>query len=100
MNRKQLIAEVSDQTDYQKSAVKEIVTQLTTAIRQHLKKGEAVTLFGFGKFYVRNRPARLGVNPKTGEKIKIPATRVAKFKASKTWRKALSRRPAPAATSL
>ncbi|HOV29827.1 MAG TPA: HU family DNA-binding protein [Candidatus Dojkabacteria bacterium] len=56
------------------------------AIADSLKSGEPVLLTGFGKFEVRTRAARTGINPKTLEKIKLPATKVPAFKAGKALR--------------
>ena len=53
------------------------------AVRKSLSKGEPVALAGFGTFSVSTRNARTGRNPRTGTEIKIPATKVAKFKAGK-----------------
>jgi DNA-binding protein HU-beta len=54
-----------------------------------LKKGEEVAIAGFGTFSAKSRAARTGVNPKTGEKIQIPAMKVPKFKAGKTLKDVL-----------
>jgi len=54
-----------------------------------LSKGEKLTLTGFGTFSVSKRAARMGVNPRTGEKIKIKATTVPKFKAGKSLKEAV-----------
>ena len=59
------------------------------AIADSLKKGEPVLLTGFGKFEVRTRAARTGINPKTLEKIQLPATKVPAFKAGKALRAAV-----------
>jgi DNA-binding protein HU-beta len=56
----------------------------TTAISKALKAGEDVQIPGFGKFYVRDQKAREGRNPQSGEKMKIPASKVAAFKAGKS----------------
>lgn len=100
MNRKQLIAEVATQTEQTKVLVHQIVTQLTTVIRNQLKSGQAVSLFGFGKFFSSMRAARVGVNPKTSERIKIPAAKVVRFKPSKTWRRTLTKGRIPKSTPL
>jgi len=59
------------------------------AIADSLKSGEPVLLTGFGKFEVRTRAARTGINPKTLAKIKLPATKVPAFKAGKALRAAV-----------
>lgn len=58
-------------------------------ITNSLSKGESVTVTGFGTFSARQRAARMGVNPKTGEKIHIPAMTVPKFKAGKSLKEAV-----------
>jgi DNA-binding protein HU-beta len=67
----------------------EALEALTDAITKSLTKGEDVTITGFGTFSARKRAARQGVNPKTGEKISIPAMTVAKFKAGKGLKEAV-----------
>lgn len=91
MNRKQLIAEVSTIANIRKVDVRTIVQSVTDVISAHLKKGESVSIFGFGKFYVRKRPARPGVNPRTGAKIRVAASRIPRFKAGKALRKEIQR---------
>jgi DNA-binding protein HU-beta len=59
------------------------------AITSALSKGQKVTITGFGTFSVSKRAARMGVNPRTGEKIKIKATTVPKFKAGKSLKDAV-----------
>lgn len=59
------------------------------AIEESLKRGDPVLLTGFGKFEVRTRAARTGINPKTLEKINLPATKVPAFKAGKALKSAV-----------
>lgn len=66
-----------------KAKATELVNDVFEAISKNLAKGVAVDIAGFGKFEVRQRAARDGVNPKTKEKIKIAATKVPSFKAKK-----------------
>ncbi|HOG18011.1 MAG: DNA-binding protein HU 1 [Syntrophaceae bacterium PtaU1.Bin231] len=82
MNKAQLIEEVAKSTCTKKEAAEAVETVLTV-IQKALKKGDAVTLTGFGTFGVAKRKARKGVNPKTGESIKIAARKVPVFKAGK-----------------
>ncbi|OWK27479.1 MAG: hypothetical protein US76_03880 [Parcubacteria group bacterium GW2011_GWA2_38_13b] len=65
------------------------VANFEDAVTQALTKGDEVRLVGFGTFSVVKRAARMGVNPKTGEKIKIAATKVPKFKAGKSLKMAV-----------
>jgi len=67
----------------------EAVSAVFDTITKALSKGQEVVLTGFGKFSVSKRAARMGVNPRTGEKIKIKATTVPKFKAGKSLKEAV-----------
>jgi nucleoid DNA-binding protein len=82
MNRAELIEEVAKATCTKKEA-DEAVSAILAAIKKALKKGESVTLVGFGTFSVSKRKARKGRNPQTGEAIKIAAKKVPVFKAGK-----------------
>ena len=82
MNKTQLIEAVAAQAGLTKVAAKAAVEATVDAIAAALKKGEATQLIGFGTFSVTKRAARTGVNPRTGEKVKIAAKKVVKFKAS------------------
>jgi DNA-binding protein HU-beta len=82
MNKAQLIEEVAKVTCSKKEA-EEAVGATFAAIQKALKKGDSVTLVGFGTFGVSKRKARKGRNPQTGEAIKIPAKKVPVFKAGK-----------------
>ena len=82
MNKAQLIDEVAKVTCTKKEAVL-AVDATFAAIQKALKKGDAVTLVGFGTFRVSKRKARKGRNPQTGEAIKIAAKKVPVFKAGK-----------------
>ncbi|MGB5217184.1 MAG: HU family DNA-binding protein [Smithella sp.] len=82
MNKADLIEEVAKVTCSKKEAV-EAVDATLAAIKKSLKKGNAVTLVGFGTFDVKKRKARVGRNPQTGKEIKIAAKKVPVFKAGK-----------------
>lgn len=82
MNRAELIEEVAKVTSTKKEA-DEAISAMLAAIKKALKKGESVTLVGFGTFSVSKRKARKGRNPQTGEVIKIAAKKVPVFKAGK-----------------
>ena len=88
MNKTDLIEEVAKVTCSKKEAVAAVDATLA-AIKKALKKGDAVTLVGFGTFDVRKRSARKGRNPQTGEVIKIAAKKVPVFKAGKGLRDAV-----------
>jgi DNA-binding protein HU-beta len=88
MNKADLIGEVSGALSSKKEA-QAAVDSMLTAITRALKKGEDVTLVGFGTFKVAKRKARTGRNPQTGEEIKIKATKVPKFVPGKALKDAV-----------
>ncbi len=88
MTKDQLIETVAKCCCSKKEAG-ECVNAMLDAITSALSKGEKLTLTGFGTFSVSKRAARMGVNPRTGEKIKIKATTVPKFKAGKSLKDAV-----------
>lgn len=83
MNKAELIDQIASDTGLTKAQAGEALNSFTSAVTNTLKKGETVTLVGFGTFSVSARAARNGRNPQTGEVIKIKATKVPKFKAGK-----------------
>ncbi|MGB2928659.1 MAG: HU family DNA-binding protein [Desulfobacterales bacterium] len=88
MNKGDLINEVANIVSTKKEA-QEMVECVLASIIKALKKGEDVTLTGFGKFSVVKRKARKGRNPQTGEEIKIKATKVPKFTPGKALKEAV-----------
>ena len=88
MNKAQLIDEVAKVTCSKKEA-ELALGAILAAIKKALKKGEAVTLVGFGTFGVSKRKARKGRNPQTGDVIKIAAKKVPTFKAGKSLKDAV-----------
>lgn len=89
MNKEQLIEKVADKTGATKKNALEVINMALDLIASALRKGEKVTLVGFGTFLVRKRKAREGRNPQTGAKIKIPAKRVPAFTAGKDLKSAV-----------
>ena len=83
MNKQELIDAVAKSADISKAAAGRALDGAITAIKGSLKKGQGVTLVGFGTFYVGKRAARSGRNPRTGASIKIRAAKVPKFRAGK-----------------
>lgn len=83
MNKAELINAIAGQTKLSKKMSGIALNAVIDSITGALKKGEKVTLVGFGNFSTRKRAAREGVNPQTGEKLKIPARKVPVFKAGK-----------------
>jgi len=90
MNKEALVEAVQSKTGAEtKRAAQEMVDAVFDTIASALSKGEEVAIAGFGSFKVAERSARTGVNPKTGEKISIPATKVPKFKPAKALKDAV-----------
>ncbi len=85
MNKAELISHVAEKSGITKTQANDTIDAITNAIIGTLKKGDKVTLVGFGTFSVSQRAARNGRNPQTGETIKIKASKVAKFKAGKEF---------------
>ena len=83
MNKAELIAKIADDAGITKTQANATVDSFVDAVTKSLKKGDKVTLVGFGTFSVSKRAARNGRNPQTGAVIKIKARKVAKFKAGK-----------------
>ena len=83
MNKTELVAAISEQANISKKDAEASVKAFTDVIAEELKKGEKVTLVGFGTFEVSERAAREGRNPQTGATMKIAATKAPKFKAGK-----------------
>ncbi|HTL46643.1 MAG TPA: HU family DNA-binding protein [Verrucomicrobiae bacterium] len=89
MNKQQLVAEVAKKSSLSKAQAWKTVDATFDAIKGSLKKGQKVSLIGFGSFLVRNRKARTGRNPKTGETIKIKARKVPAFSAGSSLKNAV-----------
>ena len=83
MNKGELIDAMAADTGLTKTQSTACLDSMMTAIRKALKKGDKVTLVGFGTYSVSKRAARTGRNPQTGKAIKIAAQNVVKFKAGK-----------------
>ncbi len=81
MNKAELIDAIASSTKFTKADSAKAVDAFVNAVSKSLKKGESVTLIGFGTFSVAKRAARTGRNPQTGKPLKIAAKKVAKFKA-------------------
>lgn len=89
MTKDQLIDKIVAKCGCSKKNAAEFLDSFEDVITQALTKGDSIRLVGFGTFSVAKRAARMGVNPKTGAKIKIPATTVPKFKAGKALKDAV-----------
>lgn len=89
VNKAELVKEVSEKTSLTQKEVNEALAVILDTIKSELASGESVQLIGFGSFIVRNRAARKGRNPQTGEEITIPATKTPAFKAGKALKDAV-----------
>ena len=85
-----MIEQIAQAAEVSKSAAERAVDALVGAVKSCLKKGDMVTLVGFGTFYVGKRKAREGRNPRTGEALKIAAAKVPKFRAGKALKDAIN----------
>lgn len=83
MNKSELIDAVAQHADISKAAAGRALDATIGAVQQALKKGQMVTLVGFGTFYIGKRAARNGRNPQTGATIKIKAAKIPKFRPGK-----------------
>ncbi|HBS64356.1 MULTISPECIES: HU family DNA-binding protein [Stenotrophomonas] len=90
MNKTELIDAVAEAADLTKAESSRAVDAVIASVTKALKGGEAVTLVGFGTFQVRARAARTGRNPKTGDTIKIAASKNPSFKAGKALKDAVN----------
>ena len=90
MNKAELIAAVAAKAEVSQKEAGAVVAAVLDEIKDALKKGDKVQLVGFGSFEVRAKAARTGKNPRTGETIKIAASKVPAFKASKALKDALN----------
>ncbi len=90
MNKIELIEHIAKQADISKAAAGRALEAVVGGVRSSLKKGNSVTLVGFGTFSVGKRAARAGRNPRTGATIKIKAAKVPKFRAGKALKDAVN----------
>lgn len=90
MNKSELIDSIAASADISKAAAGRAVDATIEAVKKAMKKGDMVTLVGFGTFYIGKRAARTGRNPRTGEAIKIKAAKVPKFRAGKGLKDAIN----------
>ena len=91
MTKAELITAVADKTDLTKKDSEKAVSAVFETITETLKKGDKVSLVGFGTFEVKERAAKEGINPRTKEKMPIPASKRPAFKAGKALKDAVSK---------
>jgi len=89
MNKSELIVAMAEAADISKSAAGRALDGMTEAVADALKKGDTVTVIGFGTFLIKQRAARSGRNPRTGEAIEIAASKTPTFKAGKALKDAV-----------
>lgn len=90
MNKEELVKKIAESADITRAKAEETLKAIIGGIKKALKEGEKVTLIGLGSFSVVERKARNGRHPKTGKKIKIAASKVAKFRAGKELKNLLN----------
>ena len=90
MNKQELVAAIAEKAELKKDDAKNALNAFTEIVSDELKKGEKIQIVGFGTFEVSERAAREGRNPKTGESMKIEASRSPKFKAGKALKDSLN----------
>ena len=89
MNRGEFVAAISDQSGLTKADADRALEAMFKVVKKTLKSGDSVSLVGFGTFVVRKRAARSGRNPRTGDTIRIKASKVPAFKAGKALKDAV-----------
>jgi DNA-binding protein HU-beta len=90
MNKSQLVEAVASDSGLSKADSGRAIESVLATVTKSLKKGEEVSITGFGKFSVVKRAARQGVNPRTGERVKIKASKAPKFTAGASLKQAIS----------
>ncbi len=90
MNKTELVEAIAESADISKAAAGNALNGMVEAITKALQDGDTVSVIGFGTFLVRDRAARTGRNPKTGEAIKIKASKSPAFKAGKALKDAVN----------
>ena len=92
MNKSELVDAMAKKTGFKKTDAEKALKVFIETVSDELKKGNSVQLVGFGTFEVGKRAAREGRNPKTGETIKIPASKTPKFKPGKALKDLVNKR--------
>ena len=90
MNKQELIENIAESADITKAAAGRALDSMIDSVSGALKEGDSVVLVGFGTFTVRDRAARTGRNPQTGEEVQIAAAKVPAFKAGKALKDAVN----------
>jgi DNA-binding protein HU-beta len=90
VNKSELIDAIAEAADLPKASAAKALEAVINTVSNSLKGGEQVVLVGFGTFSVKDRPARTGRNPQTGQPIEIAAARIPNFKAGKALKDAVN----------
>jgi len=90
VNKQELITSIADKASMTKADAARALDATLASVSEALEQGDTVTLVGFGSFYVGDRAARTGRNPRTGKNIKIKAAKVPKFRAGKGLKDAVN----------
>lgn len=90
MNKSELIEAIAASADISKAAATRALDSMVESVTESLKQGESVSLVGFGTFTIKERAARTGRNPQTGQPIEISAAKVPSFKAGKALKDAVN----------
>jgi DNA-binding protein HU-beta len=92
VTKSELVDQVADRAELTRQDAARAVEALLVTVQETLRRGSEITLSGFGKFHVGERGARQGVNPRTGERIQIAATRIPRFTAGSGLKSAVKER--------
>jgi DNA-binding protein HU-beta len=92
VTKSELVDQVADRAELTRNDAARAVEALLATVEDALRRGSDITLSGFGKFHVGERGARQGVNPRTGERIQIAATRIPRFTAGSGLKSAVKGR--------
>ncbi len=90
MNKSELVGKIAEQTGMTKKDTEKVVNAFVNVVQDTLSGGDTVAILGFGTFLARERPAREGRNPRTGETIQIPASRVPVFRPGRGFKTSVS----------
>ena len=92
MNKAELIVTLAEKADLNKKDAEKVLNAFVDTINESLAAGEKVQLIGFGTFDVKERPARVARNPRTGDEIKVAASKAPVFKAGKAFKDAINKK--------
>lgn len=90
MNGKEFTKYVSDKSGHSQREIRDFLELVTECIPEIVSSGDKLTISGFGTFYISDRPARVGKNPRTGDEMKIPSYKSPKFRPGKTFKETVN----------